>query len=233
MTRISLPNPYPWPTRYGVGLAAAIVTTSASAVLLHRGLHLESGIMLIGVIFAAWFGGTDAGFLCLGLNMVAQIFLRKPYGSWAVQGSQQQLGLILFLIDAVLICLLFRGRLTVRAWRKVSPGMVTGGWWWKYDATGEGTVELSSPAFPHLAVTRTYWSWLQQVSQEDRDRIESEVRKSMVTGRIDTEFHVKTDAGEVRQIFMSGLRIDRRIQGLTAVCIELGANNADPQAFLY
>ncbi|WP_263410485.1 DUF4118 domain-containing protein [Terriglobus tenax] len=231
MHKLRLPNPYPLPFRYGLALAAAMVSIGLNALLVRHGIRMESAWMLSAVTVSAWFGGMGCGLLATLLCLLAQIFLRYPVGSMRVAGVSEWNGLAAFLTNALLISLLFRTYYRYRAWRRVSPVAITGGYWWRYDTSGE-SVELSSPEFPHITVTRTFPDWLRQVARNDRERVEDAVRAAVTTGHLDVQFHVVLPQGDIRLVEMRGVRPEGGEQGLMAVCLEMGASTPDPQAFL-
>ena len=232
MQKMQLPNPYPSPVRYGTAVGVATLSIVLSTVLLRMGIRLESAWMLAAVTLAAWFGGLGPGLLSTALCFAGQMVLRYPEGSWRVEGTSEWIGLFAFLMNALLVSFLFRSHYRVRAWRKVSPVAVTGGYWWRYDIGGE-SVELSSPAFPHVTITRTYADWLRQIARQDRDRVEAAIHTALSSGQIDLQFHMILPEGATRLVEMRGVRPEGKENGLLAVCLEMGAPTPDPQAFLH
>lgn len=226
MPHIELPEPHPSWLRYLVAVGASALAIMITVVLIASGLRLHSGFMLTAVVIAAWFGGFGPGVLSLLLGVPGQILLRHPIGVWRIDGIVGWSGFLVYIFNSLVICLLFRKRYIRRIRTEVSPAVVTGGWMWKYDPTDGGTVEIHSPEFPHLSVTRTFTMWLETVHPDDKMRVEQSVRDSLRSGKLDLTFHAMRDDGEIRRISMAGVKVENEPHlksYLLATCIEVGA----------
>lgn len=230
MPRIELPNPYPQPVRYAVAIGVATASILLSYALIESSLRLDSAWMLAAVLIAAWFGGMGPGFAATVLCILGQALLRYPEGSWRIEGAEEWAGFTAFIIDAILVCVLFRSHYKFRAWRRVSPVTVSGGYWWTYDTTDPGSIELHSSTFPHITVTRTFSDWLRQIAKEDRQRVLQAIEEARETGKLQVSFHFVGNEG-LRLIEMQGTHLPGS-ETMTAVCLEMGASVPDPQAFL-
>ncbi len=235
MATIALPEPHPILVRYSAAVVFSILAISLTALLVGYGLRMHSGFMLTAIVFSAWFGGARPGFLSLGICMAAQLFLRQPIGSFVISGRGQWAGLIVFVLNASIICVFFQKRFVWNMWERVSPVAVTGGWWWKLDPAGGGSVEIGSPAFPHIALTRSYDTWLDEIHPDDRVTVVKAISEALDTGQLNIAFHTVLRTGEIRRVSMTGLRLDGQSKEngrLTAVCLEVGASVPSPMAFL-
>ena len=148
-----------------------------------------------------------------------------------MEGQSEWISLTAFLMNSLLISFLFRSHLLVGAWRKISPFRVTGGYWWRYDIGGKN-VELNSPSFPHLALTRPYADWLCQIARLDRERVEAAIQSALSSGQVDLQFHMTLPDGSTRLVEMRGVLSKRDQNDLLAVCLEMGTSVPDPLAFL-
>ena len=231
MQRILPPNHYPGLTRYGAAVGLATLSIIFSTFLLHKGIRLESPWMLTSVTIAAWFGGLGPGLLSTTLCFTGQVLLRYPEGTWRVEGQSEWIGLTAFLMNDLLISFLFRSDFLVRAWRKISRLKVTGGYWWQYDIKGK-SIELNSPSFPHLTITRPYSEWLRQVVRHDRERVEAAIQSGLSSGQIDLQFHMILPGGGTRLVEMRGVLSEDKENRLLAVGVEMGTSFPDPLAFL-
>lgn len=231
MQKIRLPNPYPGSVRYGAAIGLATFSIVFSALLLQKGIRLESPWMLTAVAIAAWFGGSGPGLLSTALCFAGQVLLRYPEGSWRVEGKSEWIGLTAFLLNALLISFLFRSRFRVRAMRKVASVTITGGYWWRYDINGKN-IELNSPAFPYIVLTRPYIDWLHNIARHDRKRVEGAIQSALSNGKIDLQFHMILPNGSTRLVEMRGVLSEGQRSGILAVCLEMGTSFPDPRAFL-
>lgn len=232
MTRTKMPDPYPVSIRYSVaGLAAILSLVLTSSVMVSAG-GLHSAFMLTAVVISAWYGGFGPGIFCLALTLIPQVLLRAPVGRFTLHGRHEWVGLVAYVLNSLVISSLFKKRFLMRKWNAVSPATVTGGWWWRLDASGNGVVEVNSPAFPHLHVARKYDAWLLSVHENDRERVDFAIKDALQLGEIDIIFHMQNMEGEVRQITMFGVRSAENLEEIRAVCLESESSVVDPQSFL-
>ncbi len=219
------PERHPWWLRYGVSVLAALTGSGLSAVFVYGGFHLDSSFMLTAVVVTAWFGGFGPGLATLLLTVPVQILLREPVNAWAIHGRNDWAGFIIFLVNCVIICALFRKRYFQRTRTEISPSAVTGGWMWRLDPADGGTVETHSPEFPSLSATRTLALWLETVHPEDRPALKEEIREALARGELITKYRSLHRDGEVRTVSMLGVKM--RDEGadadyLVATCLEAG-----------
>jgi hypothetical protein len=227
MAKIKIPEIHPWWLRYAASIFAALTASGISWAFVQNGLHLDSSFMLTAVVLTAWFGGFGPGLLSLVLTIPSQILFRDPINVWRIEGKAGWDGFSIYLVNALIVCLLFRKRYLQRVRTTVSPVAVTGGWMWKLDPADEGTVETHSPEFPNLSATRTLTMWLGTVHPEDRTLLRRQIQEALVQGRLTARFHVLRDDGEVRLVSMFGVKVEDKASGqtyLVATCIEIGSH---------
>ncbi len=221
--------------RCGVALLATSLGTFLTYGLTHFGVRMHSGFMLTAVVVAAWFGGLWPGLLSFVFGIPGQILLRDPIGSWQIHGKTGWAGFWVYVVNSLVICFLFRKRYIRRIRTEVSPAAVTGGWIWKFDPLNEGTVEINSPEFPHLSVTRTFAMWLETVHPKDRAAVERGVDQGLRSGELQLTFHAVREDGEIRKVSMLGVKSEAERVGapiLIATCIEVGVHeNAEAIAW--
>ncbi|MHB1022619.1 MAG: PAS domain-containing protein [Acidobacteriaceae bacterium] len=235
MPEIELPEPYPTSVRFGAAIVCSVFSIALSLFLIHMRLHLHSGFMLTAIVISAWFGGARPGFLALVICAVAQVLLRPPIGVFVIHGDSAWTGFIVFLMNSLIICMLFQRRFVWRMWERIFPVAVTGGWWWSLDPKDAGSVEMGSPAFPYVSVSRSYHTWLEQIHPDDRSRVEGAIKEALNSGQLRIAFHTVQKNGEIRKVSMSGIKVPSQStpEGrLTAICLEVGASVPSPLAFL-
>jgi hypothetical protein len=227
MAKITIPEVHPWWLRYGTSVFAALAASGLSWIFVHNGLRLHSGFMLTAVVLSAWFGGFGPGLLTLLLTIPPQILLRDPINLWRIDGKAAWAGFCIYLVNAVMTCILFQKRYLQRARTTVSPVEVTGGWIWKMDPADGGTVETRSPEFPNLSATRTLSMWLETVHPDDRALLQKQIQRAFDEGTLTTTFHLLRDDGEIRRVSMLGIKVKDQATSheyLVATCIEMGAH---------
>jgi hypothetical protein len=222
---MQFPERHPWWLRYGSSILAAMIASGLSALLVYNGLRLHSSFMLTAVVVTAWFGGMGPGLLTLVLSLPAEVWLRDPVNSWMINSPQGWAGIVVFILNSLIICALFRKRYFQRSRTEISPVAVTGGWMWRFDPADGGTVETYSPELPSLSATRTLAMWLENVKPEDRAPLERQVRQAMKTGQLTAKYHAIHHNGEIRQVSMIGVKMRDAATSqdyLVATCIEVG-----------
>jgi hypothetical protein len=230
MPHIKLPERHPVWLRYAVALGSSLSGTLITYALVRSGLHMHSGFMLTAVVVAAWFGGFGPGLLSFALGLPGQILLRDPIGAWNIHGRNGWAGFWIYCLNSLIVCVVCRKRYRRAVNTEVSPTAVTGGGMWKLDPSDQGTVEISSPEFPHLSVSRTLASWLDTVHPEDRTQVEQGIQAALRSGRLELTFHSVRADGEVRRVSMLGVKMqgeDGTAACLVAACLEVGVH-ADP-----
>lgn len=228
--KIKLPERHPVWLRYSVALATSLSGTLITYALIRSGLHMHSGFMLTAVVVAAWFGGFGPGLLSLVLGLPGQILLRDPVGFWHINGRGGWAGFWIYCLNSFIICAVCRKRYTRRVNTEVSPTTVTGGGMWKLDPSDQGTVEICSPEFPHLSVSRTLTNWLDTVHPAERAHVEQSIRAALESGRLELTFHSVREDGEVRRVSLIGVKMQGEAGTaacLVAACLEVGVH-ADP-----
>jgi hypothetical protein len=227
MAKIKIPETHPLWLRYAAAVGAALAASFVSWCLVHAGLRMHSSLMLTAVVVMAWFGGFGPGLLTLLLTIPAQALLREPSDSWRIEGAASWAGFVIYLVNAMVICILFRKRYLQRVRTTVSPVAVTGGWMWKLDPQDGGTVETHSPEFPNLSATRTLAMWMETVHPEDRALLQRQIQQAFEQGRLTAKFHVVREDGEIRLVSMFGVRMEDKATShsyLVATCIEIGSH---------
>ena len=225
MPRIQIPETHPWWLRYGSSVVAAGAASGLSLIFVLNGMRMHSSFMLMAVLITAWFGGFGAGLLTLALTVPVQVLLRDPINVWAIHGKAGWAGLAIYLVNALVACVLFRKRYLQRVRSEVSPVAVTGGWMWRLDPADGGTVETYSPEFPNLSVMRTLEMWLETVHPDDRDELRRQIRLGLAEGKLTATFHLQRDDGEIRRVSMLGVKMADKTTAhdyLLATCIEIG-----------
>lgn len=229
---MQFPERHPWWLRYGSSILAASIASGLSALLVYGNLRLHSSLMLTAVVVTAWFGGMGPGLLTLVLSIPADIWLRDPVNTWIIETPHDWAGLLVFILNSLIICALFRKRYFQRSGTEISPVAVTGGWMWRFDPADGGTVETHSPELPNLSTTRTLAMWLQNVQAEDRAPMERQIRQAMESGQLTAKYRAIHQNGEVRLVSMIGLKMHDNSIGqdyLVATCIEVGIRD-NPEA---
>lgn len=222
---IKFPETHPWWLRYAASLFAAFLAWILSWFFVHHGLRLHSSFMLTSVVITAWFGGFGPGLLTLLLTIPSQILLRDPINVWTIHGHAGWAGFSIYIVNALIICSLFRKRYYQKSHSTISPVAVTGGWMWKFDPADGGTVETNSPEFPSLSITRTFAMWLETVHPDDREYLQNQIQQALSNGQFTARYHVVRNDGEVRLVSMFGVKVnDNGLHSyLVATCLEVGA----------
>ncbi len=217
--------------RQWVGLPIVLMAIALAVGLDHwldpaLGISGAYLVLFFAVALASWFGGFRAGLLATALAVLtcSYVFL-EPAWSWSLRATPEWLQLILFMLEAILVSVLASSlrltRLRVEAGsraltesashlRLATEAAELGTW--DYDLESD-RLHWSDHCKAIFGLTPdaeiTYERFLEQVHDEDRERVQDEVRQATAPqsrGEFDTEFRILRHDGTTRWVNSRGLR---------------------------